>query len=99
VDSFLLDAERILTAAGEASALGRAPRGLAILITREGGIHMKESCGWALAALEQHYGARAAYVVGETRTGVRVEGRSEGRKCLLERELPAKTARHLLACR
>jgi hypothetical protein len=99
VSDFLTNAERILLAAGETTSAGSGPSNLAILITAEGGIHMRDASGWALPSLEQHYGARTVYRVTQTRAGVRVEGRSRGETCLLEKELPNSVARRLLAAR
>lgn len=58
---------------------------------------MLEASGWALPSLLAQHGAQTVYRVTRARGSVCLEGLSGSRTCLLRRESPAGTARHLLA--
>jgi hypothetical protein len=85
VDSFLGQAEQILETAAAASETN-SPE-YVICVSRTGSIRiLSDVTGWSLPALAIELGAAALYQVGRDGTGVRVEGWSYGRKCLLSRE-------------
>src|SRR5689334_8480888 len=81
VSAFLKDAEEIFQTARQ----GRAEDcELAILVSRDGGIHMLPASGWELEPLRLHHGALAAYRVSRAGGGVRLEARSAGESCVLQ---------------
>ena len=86
VRAFLKDAEEIFQTARQG---GREDCELAILVGRDGGIHMLAGSGWELEPLRLHHGAKAAYRITRNGGGVRLEARSAGEACLLQ----AKPAR------
>jgi hypothetical protein len=97
VRAFWTDAEGIFETARDASLSGSPDCDLAILIGRQGEIHMLEAAGWALSSLLAEHGAQTAYRVTRKRGEVWLEGRSGGDTCVLRSESPASAARHLLA--
>jgi hypothetical protein len=89
---FVENASRILETACAPGASGD----MTILVRRDGSIEMTTDSQWALAAMEAHYGARAVYRVIRDGVRVRVEGRSGGAACVLERGTsPGKAIRVL----
>ncbi len=68
---------------------------MTILVGRDG-IRMIADSEWPLDSLLWHHGADRAYRVTERRGSIRVEGREGSRRCLLESNSPARTARALL---
>ena len=68
---------------------------MTILVGRDG-IRMIADSEWPLDSLLWHHGADTAYRVTERRGSIRVEGREGSRRCLLESNSPARTARALL---
>lgn len=81
MSAFLNDAAEIFETARQG---GREDCQLAILVGRDGGIHMLPACGWELEPLRLHHGAKAAYRVTRNSSGVRLEARSAGEACFLE---------------
>ena len=69
---------------------------MTILIGPECGVRMIAGSDWPLEGLGRVHGAEMAYRVTQNPTGIRVEGRAEGRRCLMETSLPAHVARLLL---
>ena len=92
MDAFLRDAQHILDTAlaSDASAAEWA-----VVVDRQGGIRLLDPAGWNLSALAAEFGARSVFCVRRRARSVRVEGRSDGRSCVLEQEtLPRQTARY-----
>lgn len=89
---FLEDAESLF----EAAAGAGDPADVAIAVGPGGAIRITDASGWNLAALEAESGARSVYRISRGSGGLRVEGRSGSRTCLLRAEPPAATARRLL---
>jgi len=96
VDRLLADAQGLLETA---CAAGGQDTDLAILVGAEGSIQIMDAVGIPLAALKLNMGARTAYRVKQGPEGVRVEGRTGSRSCVLEAESPSAAARRLLAPR
>jgi hypothetical protein len=80
VGTFLQHAEEIFTAARE----GSEDCELAILVGRDGGIHMLAAADWGLEPLRLHHGAQTAYRISRGGGRVRLEARSGMQTCLLE---------------
>ena len=89
---FLDDAESLFQAASGASE----PADLAITLSAGGGIRIVDAAGWDLSALQLHSGASTVYRISRNYDGIRVEGRSGSRSCVLTAEFPAATAQRLL---
>jgi hypothetical protein len=88
VSSFLRDAEEIFAAA---RAGGPEDCDLAILVSREGGIHMVAGSDWGLEPLRMRHGATTAYRIARTGGRLRLEARSAHESCVLrtdQRERP-----------
>jgi hypothetical protein len=83
VDVFLRDAQEILDTAlaGDAAAAEWA-----VVVDRQGGIRLLNPVGWSLPALAAEFGARSVFCVRRRAGGVRVEGWSGLRSCVLEQE-------------
>ena len=83
VDAFLRDAQEILDTAlgGDAAAAEWA-----VVVDRQGGIRLLDPAGWNLSALAAEFGARSVFCVRRRAGGVRVEGWSGLRSCVLEQE-------------
>jgi hypothetical protein len=88
VSRFLEDAVHIFETASNAPRDGSS-QDLAILLDSAGALRIVDADGWAPEALEFHYGARTVYQVTRGRDGVRVSGRSQGRRCTLSSKNPA----------
>ena len=86
------DAESLFQAASGASE----PTDLAVTLSDGGGIRITDAAGWDLLALQLHSGAATVYRISRNRHGIRVEGRSGSRSCVLTAEPPAATAQRLL---
>jgi hypothetical protein len=82
VDSFLEHAQQILDVAG-ADTHG-SNEDFALLIRPDGGLHFIMETPFSLEAASAYGGARSAYRVTRSRAGVRVQGWSVGRTCVLE---------------
>jgi hypothetical protein len=80
-DHFALRAQQLLDTARRARGDGGS---LTVLIGRDGGIQMLSASDWPLDSLLRERGARAAYRVTSDRQTVRVEGRQDQLRCLLE---------------
>jgi hypothetical protein len=92
VSPFLKHAEEIFTAARQD---GGEDCELAILVGRDGQIHMLPASGWELEPLRLHHGAQAAYRLSRSSGGVRLEARCAGEACLLQAR-PASLTRAAL---
>ena len=82
MDNFLDNAQRILDVARAAGANGNEE--FALIIRPDGGLHFIMESPVSLEAASACAGARSAYRVTRSRNGVRVEGRTYGRQCVLE---------------
>lgn len=92
---FIQHMEQLLAAA-EAAGTGSE---MTVLIGRDNGINLIADSDWPLDSLALERGARCAYRVSPGSNGtVRVEGREGSRRCVMEAESPARTARLLLGC-
>lgn len=72
---------------------------MAILVGAGGSIQIVDAGGIPLAALKLNMGARTAYRIVQSPKGVRVEGRTGSRCCVLEAESPSLAARRVLSPR
>jgi hypothetical protein len=97
VSRFAEDAKELMDAAESALRSGADISEMTILISPEGGIRMIAGSDWPLESLGRLHGARMAYRVSQNQAGIRVEGRAEGRSCILETAKPGYVARLLLA--
>lgn len=93
MSSFLRDAEEIF----ETASQGREDCQLAILVGRDGGIHMASDSGWDLDCLRQHHGASRAFRVIRTGGRVHLEARETGQSCTLRSEPAERILRSALA--
>ena len=80
------NAERLLDGARAVASVGQTCSEVAILIGRDGSIRTVSSPDWPLDSLALKYGARLAYRVTHNRGRIRVEGRADCRRCVLEAE-------------
>lgn len=70
---------------------------MTVLIGHDGAIRLLAQCDWPLSSLLADRGARAAYRVTTSSAGrLRVEGRQDHHRCLVESTTPVETARLLL---
>jgi len=99
LDAFLANAEEILETAGIYAGWQGDASDLTFLIAPEGSIRIIAASDWPLESLCRERGATAAYRVSRSAGRVAVEGCSLGRRCFLESESPADTARRLLGRR
>jgi hypothetical protein len=88
VDLFFEHAQQILEVAQSDSS--GSMEDFALLIRPDGGLHFIMETPFTLEAASQYGGARSAYRVTRSEAGVRVEGFSAGRKCLIEERSPHK---------
>ena len=93
---FLKHAEEIFEVARQG---GREDCELAILVGRDGGIHVVPAEDWGLEPLRLHHGAAAAYRVRRAGGRVTLEARSSAEACRLEASHPAGVMRTVLADR
>ena len=91
MSAFLKHAEEIFSAAQTA---GPEDCDMAILINRDGGIHMIAGTDWELEPMRLHYGASAAYRVNRSGGQVRLEARRANERCTLVAEKPVGTAHY-----
>jgi hypothetical protein len=96
VSGFAENAKELMDAAESALRSGAGISEMTILISPEGGIRMIADSDWPLESLGRLHGARMAYRVSQDRAGVRVEGRADGRRCLLETAKQSHIAYQLL---
>jgi hypothetical protein len=94
VSVFLRHAEEIFAAARTA---GPEDCDMAILVNRDGGIHMIAGADWELEPMRQHYGASAAYRVNRSAGHVKLEARRANESCTLVAEQPLRAMRYGLA--
>ena len=94
MSAFLKHAEEIFAAARTA---GPEDCDMAILVSRDGGIHMIAGADWELEPMRVHYGASAAYRVNRNGGHVRLEARRANESCTLVAEQPARASRCGLA--
>ena len=90
---------RELFDSAQSAAGADATSNTAILISSEGSLRLISDSDWPLESLALHHGAATAFRVTADRGTVRVEGREGSRRCVLESESPARTARLMLAAR
>lgn len=88
MDTFFENAQRIFDVAR--SGAGEEDHEFALLIRPDGGLHFVMESPFSLEAAAIHGGAASAYRVSCSRDGVRVEGRSGGRDCVLQQQNPAR---------
>jgi len=93
VSSFLRQAEEIFESAAGG---GCEDCPLAILVGRDGGIHMLADSDWNIERLREHHAAAAAYRVTRHAARVEVEARTAGQSCMLRREEPVRVLRSSL---
>jgi hypothetical protein len=90
MDAFFENARRIFEVA-KAGSVGGESSDFALLIGADGGLHFVMESPFFLDG-ETVHGARSAYRVTRSGDGVRVEGRSGAKDCILEeRTSPART--------
>jgi hypothetical protein len=89
MDSFLENAQRIFEVA--ASASRDSSDDFALLIQPDGGLHFVMESPFSLEAAAVYTGATTAYRITRSGGGVRVEGRSAGRGCVVETRDARKT--------
>ena len=94
---FAENAKELMDAAESALRSGAEISPMTILIGAEGGIRMIAGSDWPLESLGNLHGSRMAYRVSQNQAGIRVEGRADGRSCVLETTKPSHVARLLLA--
>jgi hypothetical protein len=89
MDSFFENARRIFEVASSAGSYGNDD--FALLIQPDGGLHFVMESPFSIEAAAAHNGATTAYRITRSREGVRVEGRSAGRCCVVETRDARKT--------
>ena len=94
MDSFLEHAQQILDVA-QADRSG-SREDFALLIRPDGGLHFIMEAPFTLEAASEYGGARSAYRVTRSEAGVKVQGWSIGRTCVLEEKSPGELRRELL---
>lgn len=88
--------QQIFDSAVAASQAGGSPSQMTILIGDDDRISMVADSDWPLDSLARERGAKSAYRVTGAGGSIRVEGRQGLRRCVMESEDPARTARLLL---
>lgn len=98
MDTFFENARRIFeVATSEASDSGRDRHDeFAVLVRPDGGLHILMENTPALDSAALAVGARTAYRVSRSGGAVRVEGREDGRRCLLQNQEPKRAWEDLL---
>jgi hypothetical protein len=91
VSAFLRHAEEIFAAARTA---GPEDCDMAILVNRDGAIHMIAGADWELEPMRLHYGASAAYRVNRNGGQVKLEARRANESCTLVAEQPVRAWRN-----
>ena len=82
MDTLFENAHRIFDIARSAAAAG--DQDFALLIRPDGGLHFVMESPFSMEAIALHCGARTAYRITRSGDGVRVDGRANGRNCVLE---------------
>src|SRR5215472_17272159 len=85
----LENAQRIFDVARAADAADL--KDFALLIRPDGSLHFVMEAPFSIEAAAIHAGARSAFRVTRSREGVRVEGHSASRDCIIEERRPVKT--------
>jgi hypothetical protein len=67
---------------------------LAILVSRDGGIHMVAGSDWGLEPLRVRHGATTAYRIARNGGHVRLEARTAGQACVLRADRPGPPPGH-----
>jgi hypothetical protein len=96
MDTLFENAHRIFDVARSASVAEN--QDFALLIRLDGGLHFVMESAFSMEAVALHYGARAVYRITRSSKGVRVDGRSGGRNCVLEESSAPKTFLHEMLC-
>ncbi len=84
MDSLLENTQRIFEVARNAG--DGDPQDFALLIGEDGGLRFIMETPFSIEAAAIHGGARSAWRITRSRDGVRVEGRSGNRNCLLREQ-------------
>jgi hypothetical protein len=86
MDSLLENAQRIFDVArsGRDAEGDNDSQDFALLIRPDGALHFVMGSQFSMEGAAAHAGAQSAYRVTRSRDGVRVQGRSAGRDCVLE---------------
>ena len=93
VSRFAEQARELFDSAQSAAAATDATSNTAILISSEGSLHLVSDSDWPLDSLALHHGAATAFRVTAHHGTILVEGREGSRRCMLESDSPARTAR------
>jgi hypothetical protein len=93
VSAFLRQAKEIFT---EARRAGPEDCDMAILVNRDGGIHMIAGADWELEPMRLHYGASAAYRVNRSGGDVKLEARRANEICTLVSNPSLRARNHSL---
>jgi hypothetical protein len=93
VSSFLRDVEEIFAAARQG---GPEDCDLAILVSRDGGIHMVAGSDWGLESLRVRHGATTAYRIARNGGRVRLEARSADGSSVLRADPQARPRERLV---
>jgi hypothetical protein len=86
MDTLLENAQRIFDVARS----GRDRQDFALLIRPDGGLHFVMESPFSIEAAAIHAGAQTAWRITRSPDGVRVEGRTANRDCLLEERNPRR---------
>ena len=86
MDAFFENAQKIFDVA-RSNGSGEL-EDFALLIGPDGGLHLVMDSSLSLEAAAVHGGARTAYHVTRSASGVRVSGQTAGRTCVLESRKP-----------
>lgn len=92
VSRFAQQAQQLLDTAES----GESCSEMTILIGADGALRLCADSDWPLDSLAAEHGARTAYRISHRNGSVRVEGREGSRRCVLESNTPARTARLML---
>jgi hypothetical protein len=84
MDALLENAQRIFEVA-QSGTIDDTHQDFALLIRPDGGLHFVMESPFSLEAAAVHAGAGNAYRITRSRDGVRVQGRSGDRDCVLEK--------------
>jgi hypothetical protein len=91
-DQLFENAQRIFDVASAGADTGSSadPQDFALLIRPDGSLHFVMEAPFSIEAAAIHAGARSAFRVTRSREGVRVEGRSASRDCVIAERNPAR---------